>query len=554
MAKRVPRNRTQPPARPSPGVNSAQAARPLLQRILDTPHLAQVVPRLPGEVLHRVIERCGLEDCSEVVALATPAQLLEVFDLDLWRPGAAGHDELFDAARFGVWLRVLVDSGADAAAAKLARIDPDLLVTAFAQHLRVFDPAALALMTEDGEKVLLVRIGDDQLRAEIGGYLVVARRDDAWDAIVAVLDGLSSAEPECFDALMTGCRRLSNSDPEIDGLDDLLADPEQGMFDAGIEREQRREKKGYITPAQARAFLHEARQLDFSSAVPPVPGGVARAYFDAIEPPPLEDAAGNLEEEIGPASAALLDTTNTGIDPVTELLDVLRDAGVVPQAPRALLENPGPSATRLALLHAHMRAAFESDEAVYLRRGEELAYLANVLVAACPIQGRSMTPQEASDAAAATCNLGLENVPPHWIGTDQNLIRAFEVGWALLYRDVSMYAAGQLVNALRQLRVDDPETRAALDELRMNLKRHLGNGVPWLARDDFDVIAGLDMLTWAALLGLVDQCPSIHDAIVASRNRHVLKVSASAFEFIAVKSQIDGARDYLASLLQRLGP
>jgi len=137
---------------------------------------------------------------------------------------------------------------------------------------------------------------------------------------------------------------------------------------------------------------------------------------------------------------------------------------------------------------------------------------------------------------------------------DQNLIRAFEVGWAILHRDVSMYAAGQLVNVLRQLRVDDPETQAALDELRMNLKRHLGNGVPWLARDDFDVIAGLDMLTWAALLGLVDQCPSIHGAIVAARNRRVLKVSASAFEFIAVKSQIDGARDYLASLLQRLGP
>ena len=116
------------------------------------------------------------------------------------------------------------------------------------------------------------------------------------------------------------------------------------------------------------------------------------------------------------------------------------------------LASSRPSETRLALLHARMRAAYESDYTSYLKRGEELAYLANVLVAACPIQGRSMTPQEASDAAAATCNLGLENLPPQWerIG-GQDLIRAFEVGWAVLYRDVSTYAAGQLLNALRRV-------------------------------------------------------------------------------------------------------
>src|SRR4051794_41481287 len=124
MAKRVPEHRKQPPARPPPGVNSAQAARPLLQRILDTPHLAQVVPRLPGEVLHRVIERCGLEDCGEVVALATPAQLLEVFDLDLWRPGEAGRAELFRSARLGGWLPRLVGGGAAAPAPHTARHAP----------------------------------------------------------------------------------------------------------------------------------------------------------------------------------------------------------------------------------------------------------------------------------------------------------------------------------------------------------------------------------------------------------------------------------------------
>src|SRR5712692_4499652 len=88
----------------SPAQRPIRDPRPLLDRILSTPRLAHVVPRLPPEVLHRVIQKCGLEDCGELVALATPSQLARVFDLDLWRTGQPGMDEQFDADRFGVWL------------------------------------------------------------------------------------------------------------------------------------------------------------------------------------------------------------------------------------------------------------------------------------------------------------------------------------------------------------------------------------------------------------------------------------------------------------------
>src|SRR5687767_1223446 len=116
--------------------------RPLLDRILETSHLAHVVPRLPPEMLHRVIQTCGLEDCGELVALATPGQLAAVFDLDLWRSAQSGLDEQFDADRFGLWLEVLMESGATVAAQKLAAVDVDLAIAGFAQHIRVFDPAA----------------------------------------------------------------------------------------------------------------------------------------------------------------------------------------------------------------------------------------------------------------------------------------------------------------------------------------------------------------------------------------------------------------------------
>ncbi|HZF40454.1 MAG TPA: hypothetical protein VE715_16640, partial [Blastocatellia bacterium] len=42
-------------------------------------------------------------------------------------------------------------------------------------------------------------------------------------------------------------------------------------------------------------------------------------------------------------------------------------------------------------------------------------YLANTLMAGCSIQARPFTAQEASDAAIAICNLGLENWAPHWL-------------------------------------------------------------------------------------------------------------------------------------------
>src|SRR5262245_40379879 len=116
-----------------------QERRSVLARILDTPHLEHVVPRLQPDLLHRVIQSCGLEDCGELVMLATPEQLTRIFDLDLWRSADPGMDEQFDAERFGIWLEVLAEFGASMAAQKLTEMDPDLVIVGLAQHARVFD-------------------------------------------------------------------------------------------------------------------------------------------------------------------------------------------------------------------------------------------------------------------------------------------------------------------------------------------------------------------------------------------------------------------------------
>jgi hypothetical protein len=100
-----------------------QDQRSFLDRILDTPNLELAVPRLQPELLHRVIQTVGLEDCGEIVALATPGQLTRVFDLDLWRSSEPGLDQQFDADRFGVWIELLLDCGETVAAHKLADMD-----------------------------------------------------------------------------------------------------------------------------------------------------------------------------------------------------------------------------------------------------------------------------------------------------------------------------------------------------------------------------------------------------------------------------------------------
>jgi hypothetical protein len=543
-------------------------SRPLIERILDTPHLAQAVPRLPPEVLLRVIESCGLEDCAEIVALATPDQLARVFDLDVWRAGQPGLDERLDADRFGVWLEVLMESGAEAAARKLADLGVDLMIAALAQHVLVFDLAAVSpSAAEDGEEGAAPRTLDDRLTCEIGGCLVVAKRTDAWDAIRDVLISLDAEYHDCFHRVMRGCRSLSNSGHEVDGLHALLTKTEQVMFDVAFDREQRREKQGYVTPAQARAFLQMSRQLQIGHDAAPPENPVARAYFRAIEWTTAPDTVGR--------SSRLLSASGTPPVPedapgaVAAVLAVLRDAGVLTEQPRALLGGPQGHLSRLARIQAHMEFTRERDSDAYSMRTQELAYLANTVVAGCSIQARTFTAQEASDGAVAVCNLGLENWPLHWLQlktsrgsirvesatalpddflADHDLVSVFQVGWTVLHSDVCMFAADRLIKVLARLRCEDREIQTDLDALRIELARHWKAGAPWRARDALDVVAILDMPAWATLLGLIDEFPVMHAGIGASRGSRALSVSASAFEFISENSQIAWVREFMQSL------
>jgi hypothetical protein len=450
------------------------------------PAVARVVAGLAPEALHQLIVDRGIGDCAEMVAAASPAQLAAVFDLDLWRSPRPGEDARFDADRFGDWLELLIDAGDEVAARIVAAMDLPLVVAGLSRYIRVIDPAALAPIVE-GE--VLHDMGMPSTggpECEVGGYLMRGLTGDSWDAIVALLIALEAGHAERFHAVMGECRRLSNSRPEVDGLDSLLIPAEQLLHDLALDRDDRRSERGYSTAADARAFLLQARRRPR-----PTPPG---------------------------ASAALVAASPSPLALVRTLIEFVRD----------------------------------HDDTVYLTRSEELAFLANTLVAGCSIQSRAFTPREASNAAVAICNLGLEQLGaalPAAFLMDHALVTAFEMGWAVLHEDVSMFTAAQLARALSNLQCSDAAIQEELDVLRRELTARHAAGTPWVTGGALDPIGMLDMPAWAALSGLLDECPVIHAALTATLEARTGAISPTDFTFISTTSQLGTVRDFMSRFL-----
>ena len=504
-------------------------------RFVHLPHklihrLAELAPKLRPELLHRVIGAYGLEDCVDLVAQATPAQLSHLFDLDLWRPARPGLDEHFDAARFGLWIEVLAEAGAEVAAAKLAEMPLRQIVAGLAHHVRVFDHSAVAAYeTTDGTRIDYSRPVRDRVGCEIGGYHVAATREEAWDAIVAVLVSLDTHHPDRFVELMRAVRARSHSRREDDGLHSLLENREQMMFDLADERDRRRRERGFASPADARAFLADVENGEARNAWRRIQSRVTTLARSSLRlnrkrPRWFRQRRRSKLRKFSPRRALRRCT-----------------------APRALLESgEAQPATRIQRC---MRLVFDRDQVAYGERNFELAYLANVLMSGCSIQGRPFSAKEAADASVAICNLGLEQLPDapaYLIGHD--LIGAFQLGWSMLYEQACVFAAKALVDGLAQVRLADADDQSALNLLRIRLIREIKNGTPWRAADGLDVLTSIDMPAWAALVALIAECPVIHGGLIASIDRGVHSVDPNAFDFISTPDQLRLIRSFLSAL------
>jgi hypothetical protein len=212
-----------------------------------------------------------------------------------------------------------------------------------------------------------------------------------------------------------------------------------------------------------------------------------------------------------------------------------------------------------------MAYVHETHETAYFTRSRELGFLANTLLAGCSVQSRPFTPQEASDAAAGICNLGLEYWPARWPSVtspgaapdtcppdswliDHDLVTAFEVGWSVLHHDVSLFAAEQLISTLTDVDCVDRDIRRGLVALRRTLVTERDAGTPWRARDAAEILAMLDMTAWISVLGLLDECPVLPAALMAILEGRTTSVSPTEFDFISTAAQIGDVRIFMRKL------
>lgn len=356
----------------------------LLEQMLDDPQLAPQLRALPAPVLRQVILQIGLEDAGELVALSSLEQLREVFDEDLWRSPRPGQDDAFDAARFCTWLEVLLEAGDAFVADRLAQLSEDFLIFAFSRLLMALDPAEVAAsISDDDEAGLIDKVLEAQGCQELGDYLVVARIENGWHAVWTTLVALEDRHPELLRAVLQRCWRATREQAEeAGGLYEVLTGEEQLLEDARAEREERRAARGYVSPADARAFLGLARHAPAAPETDPI----TRAYFRELQRVPVAP-------ELAGGSAR---TSRSA-----PLRRLLAEAGALPAPEHA----PPPEDS---LFRRTVADLARSDPRAHQRAVEELAYLANVLVAGDA--SRTWQPVEAAERVLELCDAGLRAV------------------------------------------------------------------------------------------------------------------------------------------------
>jgi len=400
----------------------------LLNRILESPGLVDAVRTLRPEVLGRLIDRIGLEDSAEIVSLATTEQLSGIFDGDLWKSKRPGLDETFNIRRFALWLEVMLEAGGDFAADKLCELPDELLMLGLGSLILVIniDELGLQQCDEDEDGWMLDKALDACLCHEFDDLMVISKDHSSWDTTLGILLAL---EKNHFDNLYRVLERIRRASAGyIDssgGLYNVLTADEMLESDASADREDRRAREGFIAPSSAAAFLRLARESDLSVIVrSTTPDPVTKAYFRDLGPTVLATPAGR-QKDINRSKSDL------------KLLNLLKEAEVVKATPRTrLLSGKGKTDKTDTAYKTYLTSLGTSDPESYEIRMEELAYLANVLMAGSSTKGRRYRQIEALEKAVEVCNTGLEYLlagkdrKPEQ-SYDSSAVKLFMIGWKL---------------------------------------------------------------------------------------------------------------------------
>jgi hypothetical protein len=432
---------------------------PLL-RLLEAPGLAAALQALPAPMLGRLVDRVGLEDAGEIVALASTAQLAQLFDEDLWRANHPGADEAFDPERFALWLEVMLEAGDQFTAERVAQLDPDLVTLALCELALVVDEDQLRAEVEaEGEDDRQVdKALASSLCQELGTFLVIARRPDAWDPLITVLVALDRNHHEVLERLLERAAHISGAHIEDSGgLYQALSEVESLVEDARGARDDRRAASGYVSPADARSFLALCRQGSPEAArAAEDEDPVTRAYFRSYSGPDRARAvARSAPARARPAADDV--ARRRLLEALAEVVGAAEDDGG--RLGRLLAGGTGDTAGAgdsdpLAAAMARLRAR---DPVRHQRRLLELNYLANVLISGYAFEafeGRQLRPVEAGDLVLEVCRIGLAQLragDPAGAPLDLarvSVVKAFRLGWNLLHQHPD--AGARLAELLRR--------------------------------------------------------------------------------------------------------
>jgi hypothetical protein len=228
---------------------------------LDDAALTDTVHGLGPEGLTALVADVGLADAGHWLALATPAQVLEVLDDAVW-DAPPGQVERFDPARFVTWLEALVEVGAAVAADRLAEVPIELAVVGLYRQALVFDTDELWLAVARGLVDDVVHL---YAQLELEEHLLLGRGHDGWDAVVATMTELADRHPTFCAALLDRCRDLTDHAVGEAGLAAALEDEDEGEEEASLEREDRRAARGFVAPHAARSFLALAVEVELDA-------------------------------------------------------------------------------------------------------------------------------------------------------------------------------------------------------------------------------------------------------------------------------------------------
>jgi hypothetical protein len=366
----------------------------LLMRILERPGLVAAVRELPGAVLGKLIDRIGLEDAGDLVALASTAQLERVFDDDLWRAKRAGGDEAFQPERFVLWLRVMSEAGEEHLVQRLCELPQDLVALAVHRLVLVMDMDVIEeqLSPGDEEAQALEQALENALVEEWEEFRLIARDPDVWDDVWNALLALDRDHHDRLRAILEQCCAMSTEYISGQGgLFQVLTAEEMLDSDVAATRDDRRSAEGFVSPADARAFLELARGGGGGERDP-----ITHAYFRGLKAPKIETPETRAADDAGDL-ATLLREAEVIAPPPTRPLAALT-AGT-PEQDQAHLAAP--------LFERAMNELRQRDPDRFSARLRELGYLVNVWIAGGAHDGQRPTPVEALELVLRTCEAGM---------------------------------------------------------------------------------------------------------------------------------------------------